>query len=273
MVVTRNLEGVSTKTLTSTFNLAFGDYQLPLQMREEQLERNLVRYGYEPNISIGLFDGKALVGFVLNGARNNQAYDCGTAIVPAYRQKGYSHALIDTAIQTMKQHSLKSWLLEVLCDNTKAKNLYLGKGFLPKRKLNCYSLEAGIAIEGSPVTLEKESPFLLEKETDCKPSWQNSNESIKAGNLDCYSILSQGQKMGYLVFSSETGSIAQLYIYPHYRNQGIAKGTLKEALNLAKTHTLRCTNIDACQKPLNNLFTKSGFSLFATQDEMLLPLD
>jgi ribosomal protein S18 acetylase RimI-like enzyme len=273
MVVTKNLGGISGKTLTETFNLAFGDYQLPLQMSEEQLSRNLVRYGYEPKVSIGLFDGDSLLGFVLNGMRNNQAYDCGTAIIPSYRQKGYSHALIDTAIQTMKQYNLESWLLEVLCDNTRAKNLYLAKGFLPKRKFNCYSLNTEPAAKGLLVTLQKETPSLLETETDCKASWQNSNESIVAGKVDIYAILSDGQQTGYLCFSQETGSIAQLYIYPQHRNKGIAKGALKAAVTLAKTHTLRCTNIDACNEPLNNLFIKSGFSLFTTQDEMLLPLD
>jgi ribosomal protein S18 acetylase RimI-like enzyme len=273
MVVTKNLEGISLKTLSETFNQAFGDYQLTLNLSEQQLGNNLNRYGYEPSASIGLFDGSRLVGFVCNGIRHNQAYDCGTAIIPSYRGKGYSHLLIEKARETLKLKKIDFWILEVLSENTRAKKLYQDKGFLFQRNFNCYSLgQAQEKREGS-VSLAREETPLLEENPDCKPSWQNSNESVQAGSIEVWSILSEGKKAGYLCFSPETGSIAQLFVYPSFRHKGIATGAITAARNFSQSKTLRFINIDASYEPLNKFLRQYGFTLLTKQEEFVLDLD
>ncbi|AEV29662.1 acetyltransferase [Sphaerochaeta pleomorpha str. Grapes] len=270
MVVTANLEGVSLKVLTEAFNAAFGDYHFSQQMSEQQLNENLTRNGYEPNASTGLFDDAKLIGFVLNGIRDNQAYDCGTAIIPAFRGKGYSHLLIEKTLESLHQNYIDSWILEVLSENTRAKELYMKKGFLLLRKFNCYSLTQKLGPPDGSVTLSLENPSLLEKKTDCSPSWQNSNDSVRAGLIGVWSIQSQGEKAGYLCFSKKTGSIAQLFIYPSFRNKGIANEAIKYAQTLSQTKTLKYINIDAAYTPLNRFLTKTGFTLLTTQEELIM---
>ncbi|WP_394699368.1 GNAT family N-acetyltransferase [uncultured Sphaerochaeta sp.] len=272
-MVIRDLREISPEKLSKTFNLAFEDYQVTLQMNATQLRKSLARNSYEPSSSVGLFDEDRLVGFVFNGKRENRAYDCGTAIIPSYRGKGYAHLLLDQTIQILEQKGLTSWQLEVLSMNTRAKELYKGKGFKINRQLNCYTKK--ITNQDRPTPLVSLIPgdiSLLQKNTDCLPSWQNSKESIEAGALPVWNILSNNQSTGYLCFSPESGSITQLFIFPDFRNRGIAFGAIKSAQFLCKVDTLRYINIDDSYEPLNKLLTKTGFTLFATQEELILHL-
>ena len=273
MVVTANLEGVSPKALTEAFNTAFGDYRFWQHINEQQLSENLTRNGYDPSASTGLFDDANLVGFILNGIRDNQAYDCGTAIFPSYRGKGYSHLLIETTLEALRHQHRDSWILEVLSENTRAKELYKKKGFHLLRTLNCYSRTQQPGDLDGSVTLALDNPSLLEQGTDCNPSWQNSNDSVRAGLIEVWSIHAQGEKAGYLCFSRESGSIAQLFIYPQFRNKGIAIAAIKVAQTLSQIKTLKYINIDAAYIPLNRFLIKSGFTLLTTQEELIMDLD
>ena len=269
--MTRTLEGISSETLCKAFNKAFSDYQINTVMSENQLENNLKKNGFSPVCSIGLFDEEQLVGFVLNGKRKNQGYDCGTGIIPAYRGKGYAHTLVETAKKALTESALDVWVLEVLCENLRAKKLYEKAGFTTKRYLNCYSTPIEKLRTQSKVALKEQSYFSI-PEGECIPSWQNSTDSMATGLVPVWDIFYNDTRCGVFCFIEDTGSIAQLYIYPQYRSKGIAKQTIIEGANHCKAKTLSVSNVDASYTPLNNLFSQLGFSLFTVQAEMTCPL-
>ncbi len=270
MEMTHTLENVGIEELTKAYNLGFSDYQVTLSMSEEKLQKMLKRNGYRPESSVGLFDGEALVGFVLNGVRGNYCYDSGTAIIPSYRGKGYAHLLLDKTLSVLRGQDIHTWILEVLSDNTKAIRLYKDIGFTKQRGFNCYQAEA------KAVTCKKaESGItLIPQQTitipygECLPSWQNEEQSIRIGGVPTWDITTGNRKVGTLCYDPERGSIAQIFIQEEERRKGYAKEAIIEAAKLCKTEQLRFINIDDHYLPLNNLLLSLDFVCFTTQLEM-----
>ena len=270
MVVTDTLENVSIKDLTRAHNLGFSDYYIASSMSEEKLQQTLNRNGYRPESSVGLFDDKKLVGFVLNGVRGNYCYDSGTAIIPSYRGKGYAHLLLEKTLSVLKGQAIHTWVLEVLSDNTKAIKLYKGIDFTQQRLFNCYHINAEILREKRPNTglILSQQEILSIPHGECLPSWQNKKEAITIGGIPTWNIMVEERKIGTLCFDPEMGSLAQIYIQEEERRKGYAKEAIIEAAKLCKTEKLRFINIDARYIPLNNLLLSLDFLCFTTQLEM-----
>lgn len=268
MVVTHTLESVSIKELTRVHNLGFSDYQIDVAMSEEKLLNILTRNGYRSESSVGLFDGKTLVGFVLNGVRGNYCYDSGTAIIPQYRGKGYAHLLLDKTLSVLKGQAIHTWVLEVLSDNIRAIKLYTSIGFTQQREVNCYQIEAKtIKAHDTGITLARQQTISI-PQGECLPSWQNEVQAIIAGDVPTWDITTEKRKIGTLCYDPELGTIAQIFMQREERRKGYAKGAIIEAAKLCAEKQLHFINIDDRYQPLNTLLLHMGFQCYATQLEM-----
>lgn len=268
MVVTHTLENVNIKELTRVHNLGFSDYQISVDMSEEKLQHTLTRNGYRAESSVGLFDGKTLVGFVLNGVRGNYCYDSGTAIIPEYRGKGYAHLLLEKTLSLLKGQPIHTWVLEVHSDNTKAIKLYKGIGFTQQREVNCYQIEANtIKTKETEITLIPQQSITI-PQGECLPSWQNEEQAIRAGGVPTWDIITEKRKIGTLCYDPETGKIAQIFMQVEERRKGYAKEAIIETAKLCKEEQLHFINIDGYYLPLNRLLLSMGFHCYATQLEM-----
>lgn len=268
MVVTKTLEQVGIEELTRSYNEGFSDYKVPIAMSEEKLQSTLTRNGYRSESSVGLFDDEQLIGFVLNGVRGNYCYDSGTAIIPAYRGKGYAHLLLEKTFSLLNSQDIHTWVLEVLSDNTRAIRLYQRIGFTRQRGLNCYKIKTEtLKDKESVLALEKQEALLI-PQGECLPSWQNEEEAIRAGEVPIWAILLEGKKVGTLCYDPKQGSIAQIHIKEEKRRQGYARMAIIEAAKLCEREELRIINIDDSFIPLNTLLQSMGFLCYATQLEM-----
>jgi len=271
MMITDTLVNVDIHDLTLAYNLGFSDYHIALSMGEEELQQTLKRNGYQPESSVGLFDEKKLVGFVLNGVRGNYCYDSGTAIIPSYRGKGYARLLLGKTLSLLTGQSIHTWVLEVLSDNTKAIRLYKSIGFTQHRGFNCYNLKADTIRGkelGTDLILSRQKTIAI-PQGECLPSWQNEEEAIILGDIPTWDIKAEERTIGTLCFDPKTGSIAQLHIQEEERRKGYAKEAIIEAAKLCKADKLRFINIDDRYIPLNNLLLSLGFTCFTTQIEMI----
>ena len=269
MVVTDTLENVDITELTQAYNLGFSDYQITLSITEEKLQRTLKRNGYRAHSSVGLFDEKKLVGFILNGVRGNYCYDSGTAIIPSHRGKGYAHMLVEKALHLLMSQNIHTWVLEVITNNTKAINLYKSIGFTQQRGFNCYHIKVEtVRDKTTTIDLTRQRSILIPR-GECLPSWQNEEQAIILGDIPTWDIKAGARKVGTLCYDPETGTIVQIYIQDEERRKGYAKEAIIEAAKLCKTEKLRFINIDDCYRPLNNLVKTIGFTCFTTQLEMV----
>jgi ribosomal protein S18 acetylase RimI-like enzyme len=268
LVVTSPLTHISIETLTQVLNEAFSNYEVPIHMSEAQLGAHLHALGYSPEDSIGLFDGNTLVGFILVAIRGTAAYDAGTGIIPSYQGNGYAHQLIEATLEHVKKRGVKSFILEVIDTNERAKTLYLRHGFSITRSLLCYQIQKDALEDTSSVRLQKQVHVSIPS-GDCTPSWQNSDACIKRGGFTAYDIVHDSVKRGVLCFNPTKGSIAQIYIEPQYRRQGFAKQAIIAAKNYTETPTLGMLNITEDCVDINGLLTHMGFSVLLTQSEMI----
>jgi len=251
-----------------TFNLAFSDYQVPFHFSERQLEWNLRKNSFDKTCSVGLYDKDELCGFILNGRRDDKAYDCGTAIIREYRGNGYAHLLVNEAISLLKEQGLAKWMLEVITNNTKALGLYQNHGFVIGRELACYRMDSSDLKRDPQVNLIPASKEILQLAPPCKSSWQNDNTSLIVGKVPLFAIRAGRSDVGYLALAVKSGSVMQLFIADERRGHGYGQGALRCVADLTHNASIKFINVDTAYKPMTGLLEKTGFSCFARQYEM-----
>lgn len=267
MVVVSSLSQVGIDHLLETFNDAFSDYDVPMHMDRSQLVRHMSIIGCSLEDSVGLFDEDELVGFLLVARRSAIAYDGGTGIRPAYRGQGLAHLLIEEAVKHTAKRGCTSFVLEVLDTNERAKKLYEKHGFVTVRTLACHRLEQDFwPIKGS-VSLERQQHLRL-GQGECIPSWQYSDESIRAGSYTGFDIIHNQDVVGTLCLDTQRGMIAQICIEPSQRRKGYAKQALIEAHTLCEANHLSFYNVNTSCEDLMSFLSSVGFRCILTQSEM-----
>ncbi|MDY4067729.1 GNAT family N-acetyltransferase [Bullifex sp.] len=166
MITYTNLTGFSYSFLKKTFNEAFSDYNIPMNLSEEQIKIHLESNDYNPRLSIGAFDNDKMVGFVFVGQRGNRLYDGGTAVIKEYRRKGIAKNMIKSILNKMQKDEV--FILECISDNTRGLKLYESLGFVKSRHFICYKLNEGGLLSDE---VKRGDEAIISK--DYRPSWQN----------------------------------------------------------------------------------------------------
>ncbi|MFA5447066.1 MAG: GNAT family N-acetyltransferase [Sphaerochaeta sp.] len=268
MVVSAHLSDPDWPELTEVFNHAFGDYDIPLSLTEEQLKSHMDAVSFSKTDSMGLFDEGTLVGFLFVGRRGTHAWDGGTAIIPSYRGRGLAHTLVKETIAHLKKMGCTSFLLEVLKTNERAIKLYRAHGFEVRRTLFCYKHSCSdVRQNSSSLTLaEEKRPF--DAINPFEPSWQNANDSINIGSYTHATIKDNGTIIGSAAYNKSTGSIAQIVLNPPFHTTDYLKETIITVAHHLSGNEVRMINVDGEDTKLQQAFEALGFELFTTQYEM-----
>ncbi len=283
MIDFNTLEQTSVDILHSSFVEAFSDYQVEIDLPLEKLGSMLRRRGYTPELSIGAFEGEKLVGFVLNGLRSwggqPTLYDCGTGVVPEYRQRGITKKAFNEVLALAQKNGLHQYLLEVIQSNTPAVELYRKQGFHTTRSLACFQIDKS-SIPAKPRSaasferraIENLDWPLLKSFWDFEPSWQNSIASVTAvaGSFEAIIARLGDAVAGYGIIETGSGDIPQLAVRIDYRRQGVAAGLLHELAKYTTSDDLVLLNIDAAYPGMNAFLQALGFEHFIDQYEMFL---
>jgi ribosomal protein S18 acetylase RimI-like enzyme len=275
------LAGVPISQLTATFNLAFSDYSVPSTLSEDQLQEMLLRRGFRPDLSVGVFEADALIGFTFNGFGLWQGrvtgYDTGTAVVPQARGRGAASLLLDRTRTLLRKAGAEIYLLEVIQSNEVAVRLYRRLGFEITRELWCCAL--------AEVAPSRPAPdCAIERADRCDwpvfralwnrdPSWQNSCEAIDRALAERAVLVARrhAEVAGYAIVFPGTGDLPQVAVAPGLRHQGVGRGLLVEALGLA-ARPLRVLNVDARDEETIAALVHCGAADIGSQYEMTLPL-
>ena len=129
----KSLSNSTEEEICQAFNEPFADYVIPMHLPFERFHSVAKRRGADFELSVGAYEGKKLVGFVINARdnwnRTETIYDCFTGIIPDYRAKGIGKQLLEKSFEKAKDRGIKAYLLEVITHNTNAYEMYLKKGF------------------------------------------------------------------------------------------------------------------------------------------------
>jgi ribosomal protein S18 acetylase RimI-like enzyme len=283
--VCRFLDDSYFQSLYDAFIEAFSDYVVPFALTEIQFKNHIILNGVDLQRTVGCLIGEQLIGFSLNGFGDwhgrSTVYDAGTGVVPAHRRKGLSRAMFELMLPRFKTDGIKQCLLEVVTSNTAAVGLYEKLGFATGRILALLQCDDKIV---SPVeipqgieirVITKPDWDLFTKFWDGHPSWQNSVEAIARSRKikRIVGAWNGARCVGYIVFSSTFGRVAQIAVDREFRNRGV--GTALARTMQAETadgFSMQVINIDKSLENAVSFFRKLGFYERLSQYEMVLPL-
>ncbi len=271
--------------LYEAFIAAFSDYVIPFALTETQFRNHINLNAVDLERTMGYFEGDRLIGFSLNGFgewnSRPTVYDAGTGVLPDFRRQGVSERMFETMIPKFISEGIEQWLLEVIATNSAAIKLYEKLGFSSVRELVLLQFDTKIIasgkMPGNIVIHDIDVPDweLLTTFWDGNTSWQNSVAAVERSRhmkriLGAYL---NGKCVGYIVFSSKFGRVAQLAVHKHHRGQGIGKA-LMVAMQ-AETDagfSVQIINLDKSITGAMSFFRKLGFYETLGQYEMSMQM-
>ncbi len=268
--------------LYETFLEAFSDYVFPFALTESQFRNHIELNGVDLERTAGCFDDGRLVGFSLNGFGDwrgkSTVYDAGTGVVPAYRRQGISREMFEMMMPVFKEQGVEQFLLEVVTKNTPAVALYEKLGFERTRELALLECDKPVAVSDDEMrNIEIRSLDEPDWETFLtfwkgEPSWQNSRVAIdrSSDRKTIFAAYISGYCVGYVIFSSTVGRIAQLAVSPEFVRRGVGRRLLR-AVQEAAAHgyPLQVINADKAIEAATGLFHSLGFFERLSQYEMI----
>lgn len=273
------------KELYKAFIEAFSDYVIPFALTEAQFRNHINLNAVDLERTIGCFEGDKLIGFSLNGFGDwngkSTAYDAGTGVIPGFRRQGISNAMFEMMTPKFKSDGIEQWLLEVITTNTAAISLYEKLGFHKVRELvllQCDKKVSASIKQPNDITIrdiDEPDWKMLTTFWDGNPSWQNSVPAV-IRSLHMKRILGaylDGKCVGYVVFSSKFGRVAQIAVHEEYRNRGIATALVRAIQSeISEGFSVHIINLDRTMTAAANFFRKLGFYETFSQYEMTMQM-
>ena len=268
-----------------TFIGGFADYIIKFELSERQFQNHITLNAVDLERSAGCFDGKKPVGLSLNGFGDWEGkptiYDAGTAVLPAYRRRGVSRSMFDWMVPMFAGEGFEQFLLEVITSNDPAIRLYEQLGFRRTRELllleadslsGCENGSFCPDVEIREIHRHENIPF--ESFWDGKPSWQNSVEAVERSIQvkRVFGAFLGRECVGYIVFSSGMGRLAQLAVHREHRRKGIGTRLLIEMQKDSTENNLQVINLDESMTESVVFFQNRGFRKVLGQYEMLMEL-
>ncbi|MHC2993774.1 acetyltransferase, partial [Pontibacter sp. HJ8] len=234
----------------------------------------------------GAYYKGSLVGFILTGLgewnEKPTAYNAGTGVVPEHRGHRLTQQLYKFMMPKLSASGIEQCLLEVIQENKPALRTYKNVGFRITRSLDCFRARKQDLIfhqeAAEDITLQearKPDWALYKNFCDVPPAWQNTCQAFKRypeKKIVLEALDEQGQRVGYVAFIPQTGSIVQLAVQQGRRNHGIATALLKEVVRQTESEALLLINIDAASEVMLEYLKRRNFTRILGQYEMILPL-
>ncbi len=273
-------------TLLQTFQQAFSDYAHRFELDRTRFRNHLTLNAVDLDRSVGCFEGDEMIGLSLNGFGRwngkSTVYDAGTGVLPERRREGASEAMFRFMVPVFRNAGIEQYLLEVIANNEPAVNLYDKIGFQRERELVFMEAPGRLTLPDHAEDDAVEVRVMTADELDqlstlwsACPSWQNSNEAVtRSGPLRrILGAFIEDNCVGYIVYSTGLGRIAQFAVDAGHRQNGIGTRLLAEMESeLTPGEKMQVINVDAKLSETIRFFEKRGFQRRLTQYEMIMQL-
>jgi ribosomal protein S18 acetylase RimI-like enzyme len=270
--------------LYRAFIEAFSDYVFPFALTEKQFQNHINLNAVDLSRTIGCLEGGQIIGFSLNGFGEwngkPTVYDAGTGVIPSFRRQGISERMFDHMLPVFKNQDIKQFLLEVITSNTPAIRLYEKLGFQITRELALLQYDGRVGDRTAPAAIEIREIRDPDWERLTRfwigtTSWQNSVDAMKRSwpVKSMMGAFAEGECVGYIVFSTGFGRVAQLAVKSEYQHNGVGTMLLKAMQEVTNDgYSLQVINIDKLLPGGMDFFTRHGFYERLSQYEMLLEM-
>ena len=282
----RNLETTNFEEITDTWNLAFSDYIVPVNVTPEKLEAYFKVTGVDKSRSFGAYYGGKLVGLLINSVDiyrgSKAAYDAMTGVVPEHRGKGLFTSLFEHTRNNLKNDMITHYYLEVITTNEKAVSIYTKKGGKVEREFVFLNGKAneGFGTDEEPVkepnvetTADvKDLPLSAFPEEDIalyEPSFGNRISALRR-NLGDHRVAYTGSEKDKTAAIFNTQGIVLQIMYNGTCDRALLFSVL--AYLSQKFEELRISNIPVTERGLIDDLLKIGFKILVRQYEMCIEL-
>lgn len=273
-----NLENVKSGGMVKTFNAAFADYFIRIELTEKTFAEKVAVENIFLEKSVGAFAEGKLVGFILLGIDeiegNKTAYNGGTGVVPKFRGNNLTDKMYEYVLPKLKEEDIYFHQLEVVTKNHAALKTYEKIGFETVRTLSCFK---GIA---APTQINQDIKLKVLDEIDeqlfpqfwnSQPSWQNSISAIKR-TKNLYKIVGafdNSDLVGYIIYAN-SGRVKQFAVKKDFRHSGIAQTLFAFAQKELNEKEILITNIDKTDRQTILFLKQLGLKSFLDQFEMMM---
>jgi len=280
MIELRTLAKTTKAELLVCFNEAFSDYMIPMKLTAEQLESKLIIEDIKFADSIGAFKHNKLIGFVIHGVRETNegklAYNAGTGVIPTERGQGLTVRMYDYMLPRFKSEGFNKVMLEVISNNLPAIRSYEKIGFTSIRTLNCYRGEIKSQKTNPEVSIkhiENWNSETVNLKWEVKPSWQNSDQSIKnlAVTAHCLVAYIRGDPIGHALINSSNNRVLQIKVDKNYRKERVGS-SIMNYIKSNYSDSSSIINVDSAHQAINSFIENIGMTNFLQQIEMKLSL-
>ncbi|HMZ95096.1 MAG TPA: hypothetical protein PLC61_07525 [Chitinophagales bacterium] len=247
----RDLSDVLLKELIEVFNQSFKDYFIPINMDAELFNRKINLEDIDLKYSIGCFDDKKLIAFVLHGKRNTVLYNAGTGVLPEYRGNKITQQMYQYFFNTELIKHISRVELEVIDKNYIAVSNYRNISFNQTDTVQCFSLTLKAHLENNKANVsESEVPadFNVENFINSNPLWQNNilSKEDTFSYLKFITVQKQNEIVAYALFNTLNNRLLQIGTHPNFRKQGLATCLLQF---IAQNY---CRNISVINSSITN---------------------
>lgn len=271
----KNLENIPLNAIATCLNLAFSDYQVPLNLTDEQWEKVFKNNAVDLKNSFGAFYEGMLVGAIINSCNMYNGYkavfDVATGVIPAHRKKGVFTNLFAYALDILKQEDIERYYLEVLQGNDKAIKAYQKQGFMIEREMLLFRSSASSATFDTNLMISSLRDLAIKRLERCikvKPSYEHCLHILKT-NIDGYAIAymhDHDEIDAYCIYDIMNGRIMQM----GYADIDKLKNIISYLL--AKYHSVTIKNVDSSYQEIIKMLQDLGFETIVKQYEMVRKL-
>jgi ribosomal protein S18 acetylase RimI-like enzyme len=277
----KSLKGTNCKDILNVFNKSFSDYFIPIRLTEEQLISKMISDKTDLELSVGVFENKKLIAFMLHGfdITNNQnvVYNGGTGVIPEKRGLGLTKKMYIFNLPVLEKKGIDKIVLEVISNNIQAIKSYKKSGFKTTRELACFKGNFKTTKSNKEVEIKNLENYqwnLLKSFWDINTTWQNSENvmSKMRGDNDSLGAYIKNKLVGYIIYTPKSNRIQQLAVHKNFRKTGIASKLIAQ---LAKKYgsAFSVINVDKNAKNITSFFNSVGFENYLEQLEMELILN
>lgn len=267
----KTLEGVTAAEIARTFNEAFSDYLVPINLSENDMAAKMASENTIPELSAGAFTDGKLVGFILIGIDNGVAYNGGTGVIPAFRGQKLTQQMYGFLFPQLTEKGITNHLLEVLTENVKAIPVYERLGFKTSRTVACFKGKVSRPVRYFAAIRTIAFPEYRQGWCDFEPTYQNSWQAISR-TKDQHRALgafADGKLAGYIVFTEAGARIKHFAVKPEFRRKGIGWQLFDQAQQHIGDKPILVLNVDESDDAVLFL-DKIGLEIPVRQFEMKL---
>lgn len=276
----KTFKNIDIEIILEAFNTSFSDYFIPFHLNLEQLKSKMKADKIHLDYSVGVFENKELIGFVLHGFDivNNKRviYNGGTGVIPQKRGQGLTKQMYDFILPKLRECKIDYLLLEVISNNIQAIKSYEKSGYTMERELKCFRGELYPIDIVNDIEIKEIKEYnwgLMQSFWDIFPTWQNS-KNIVDELIDVNQLIGayiNNQLGGYLIYNPESKRIQQIAVDKVFRRKKVA--SLLVAYVVKKGRNLSIINVDKRSKITDLFLLKIGFENNINQIEMKLELN